>query len=1227
MSNAPRCPRCGSVMVLRRARRGPNAGQEFWGCSRYPACTETRELDAAEPSDSASTTAHEPPLAVTLRPPRLFPVDVHAAARQSGWQCRFFQACALPAVFVETLHMADVDRAVVRAAAQWRLDFPPPRAVNPPGADHTVLSVAESILTRGTVPLCSRVVEKALMLGQCHPPTASELTAALRRLAAAPSCRLRPLQFQSDEERRVFKLLLSWVQTEAPGWSLIPQVNLASLNPQLDKAGRERGDLLLVPADPTHAPILVEVDGAQHSSHGEVDRARDRALEAAGVRVVRVPAAEARAGRGRAIEALRTLLRASAVQLEPETALSTVVRWAKFIHQLQLTLLMAMGGGWLRLGQAWDIAVVLPAALRNDPRAATLVSLATKELQKLLRRIARLYSQPFEVPKLRVRVVDPDTGVGSTAGVLIGPADGDVDSLPAADATFLISDIVFLRDMRVAPHPTPPAELQAPDRKVVRWFLQYIFRKPDFWEGQWETIQRCLRGRDSVVLLPTGGGKSIAFQLAALLLPGRCVVVDPIISLIEDQIDNLAAVGIDRCVGITRELSTEERERALAAFGSGHYLFCYVAPERFQIQSFRDALRTLTTHTPVSLVAIDEAHCVSEWGHDFRTAYLNLGRVAREYCAFNRKPPPLVALTGTASRIVLKDVQRELDIKDFDAVISPKTFDRPELYYGIYQSAAQEKVHRVLGILQSLPSQFGVTPSRFFEAAGPATYAGLVFCPHVGGSLGVGEVAAQLEKELGIQVEVYSGEPPRNVDPESWEVAKRRAAHAFKRNRVGLMACTKAFGMGIDKPNIRYTVHIGLPPSIEAFYQEAGRAGRDRRSAHCAIVLSNDHPRRSQMLLSAATPLEEIERIVQGTRWPDKDDVVHALWFHVRAFRGVDQEVQDVARMLNELGDISRRCQVNVTWRESGWSQGSESGSDARRSPGRERAEKALHRLVVLGVVEDYTVDYASEEFGVQVAGATPEDIAKALGRYARAYQERLGEELERKALTMRRGSLPQYVIEAARLLIRFIYEHVELARRRALSEMLQAASSARTGEDLRRRILVYLEQTEWDELLGAVLTSKRGGVDHLGAILDRLVSPRDASELRAATARALASYPDVPGLLLLRSLAEALCADANPDEALQNAKAALRFGVQYGLASGEVADAWGQAIRRAAAKQGGAELLFGAIMNLPPDSVDWSRDFLRALVPKVPHRLAAAAAWLLLGRLAVRCKELVKRT
>lgn len=1224
MDVAPKCPRCGSRMVLRTARQGPNAGNRFWGCSRYPACKGT--VEASEPQSEsvggASTGSVSPRLPPLGR--RVFPVEVQAGPRRSGQQCCFFQTCALPAAIVETLHMADADRAAVRAAVQWRLDFPMPRDAAAAEPYLSILAVAESLLTRGSTPLCFPGLEQALGPEVAASQDENGLLDALRRVALDPTARLQPLSFQSSEERMVFELVSGWVEEDQLGWSLIPQIGLASLTDALLCAGGERGDLLLAHADPHRLPILVEVDGAHHQSHHERDRDRDRAVESAGVRVLRIPAAEARQGKGPTLDGLRQLVQEARCAFSAETELTRAIRWYKFIHQMQLALLVALRGGWLRTDEAWAIAVLPPTILQKDPRVATLLPLAVSDLVELLARLARVHGQTFSPPGAQVIIVDGEMrknppGALHRAGILIAPADGGADALPiSADARFEISDVCFPRQIRVPPVAVSPLRSSGPPRDDVLWFLRYLFRKQDFWEGQWETIRRGLEGLDSVVLLPTGGGKSIAFQLAALLLPGRCIVVDPIISLIEDQMDNLRAVGIDRCIGITSELSTEERELALKAFSSGHYLFCYVAPERFQIKSFRDALRTLTTHTPVSLIAIDEAHCVSEWGHDFRTAYLNLGRITREYCASQTQIPPLMALTGTASRIVLKDVQRELGITDFDAVISPKSFDRPELRYRVVRCRSDEKHERTLGLLQALPTRFGIAPQRFFQPAGLQTYAGLVFCPHVGGPYGVVEVAERLKQDIGAALGVYSGQAPRNVAGGEWEAEKRRVAHDFKRNRITLMACTKAFGMGIDKPNIRYTVHTGLPPSIEGFYQEAGRAGRDRRPAYCTIVLSNDDLKRSQELLSPATPLERVAARVEQTPWDDADDVVRALWFHVRAFRGVAQEVEDIERMLDQLGEISQAREVNVSWRDPRWA--SEDNPDRG---GRERAEKALHRLVVLGVVADYTVNFASEEFAVRIAGATPEEIADAIGRYAGAYQSRLGEQMRWEALRISANPYRKYVLAVAKRLIHFIYQHVELARRRALSEMLDAAMSARDGEELRRRILNYLEQSEWDELLERVRTSKRGGMDQLAQILEMVVSPNDASALRAAAGRALASYPDVPGFLTLRSVAEAMCPDADPEVVRQNAEAALKFAKAFALDPSDVASGWGSAVTRAATKPGAAELLLHAIVRTQYAD----RQLLRALLPHLPRPLVGEPSWLLLGKLRKTCAELLTET
>jgi ATP-dependent DNA helicase RecQ len=588
---------------------------------------------------------------------------------------------------------------------------------------------------------------------------------------------------------------------------------------------------------------------------------------------------------------------------------------------------------------------------------------------------------------------------------------------------------------------------------------------------------------------------------------------------------------------------------------------------------------------------------VSEWGHDFRTAYLNLGRITRQYCASIGHVPPLIALTGTASKIVLKDIQRELGINGFDAIITPKTFDRPELHYSVFSCHSSEKDGRLIGFLNRLPSDFGVSRSSFFVLAGNRTASGLIFCPYVGTEFGVTEQSKQLTKALGIPVTFYSGSAPRGFDYSLWNQEKQERAKRFKRNEIAVLACTKAYGMGIDKPNIRYTMHIGLPESIESFYQEAGRAGRDRQKAECAIILSDDNPQRTERLLNPGTNLEEINKLMKEINRDDGDDITRALWFHTNAFRGEQAEMEDLKDVVSRISPIDRRKTVHLS-------------APKETEGASQRLEKALHRLLVIGVIEDYTVRYPVD-FDVVLSGASRQEIANAYSVYTGAYSSKLGVDAKEEVLAIVAESHENFIIEVSRLLISFVYTHIELSRRRSLREMLLAVRKALGNEDLRSSILKYLEHSEFDERLDKIIESSQGGIDALDPLLDNLVSPNDAAILRGSVARLLSSYPDNPGLLMLRGLSEALARDGDINVARQDVRASFDFALgKYNLDRHVVGVAFGGIIGVAMGKESEVAL---ALLDEIFSSPEMDRILARELMNWLPSELVnIPAVWLL---------------
>jgi len=1224
-----RCPdpKCNSPMVVRTVRKGPRAGSRFYGCSRYPHCKQTRPIDST--ADGLLVDGQEQVATRTAFSGTVFPRSLVARANSRDHQVRFFEAAALPEDLIKSLDSEKIGEKIKRAFSQWRLDF------SVEGGEFTldqrqgqVVGVLEKILTRGRITLLSPKLEKKLQSLFLKTLNDKPSLSVIEVLALQGYRRKQSLIWlDSEEESLFYKDILPGLLGDNYEQFVLPQIEMSSLlSPDLVSAEYERVDFgIFHPL--LDERIIVEIDGEQHKQHADADAERDRTLQECGYGVVRIQANEIREGSGDGLSLLESKLSAIEEKTSEETSsleenILQFIHAVKLVCQIQITLLQAIQSGFLNLEDvdSWHITGDLDElGLFGKKVSRSILESSVADFCDLVRRLGRLYS-------LRI-------GQAAKCSLLsdhITPNSQSIIHISFSDkhgsdgATFYVRNIYF--PFHIA-HSSFPANamvagsLEEPKKKDLEYFLQYLFRLSSFWEQQYEGIVRTLQGRDTLLLLPTGAGKSLVYQLVSLLLPGRTVVIDPLISLMEDQIDNLAMLGIDRCVSITSQMTDPlDRPRAIALFGQGEYLFAYVAPERFQTSEFRDSLRTLTVHSPIALIVVDETHCVSEWGHDFRTAYLNIGRTSRIYCESNDNVPPLLGLTGTASKAVLKDVQRELQIQQFDAVITPKSFDRPNLKFAIIHSTSQEKMARLTGYLgQKLPSLFGMTNSTLQQTGGEKTHSGLIFCPHIGGEFGIERVSNEIRQQLSIHNDIYSGRPPKDWHRGQYSHHKQRVAKAFKRNRLPLLVCTKAFGMGIDKPNVRYTVHFNIPPSIESFYQEAGRAGRDKKRAYCYVIVSIDDSDRSKKLLHPETRIEDMAEIVSNTPWEENDDVTRNLYFHTKAFRGIAKEEEDVDDILEGLGDLSRKRElvlkvpVNIIARAT--------DPDQTKQTARQMAEKGLHRLLLIGIVSDYMIDYNSNEFTVRLSGADKGQIVRTYEEYVDRYNYDRGRTEAKKASQLVHLPMPKFVRAMLDLLLRFIYEVIELGRRRALGTMVETCTGSKTDKEIRETILRYLTETEYSEHLEEVIANKNAGIERCRNLVVSVRSPNEAAELRGQVSRYLESYPDHPGLLMLRALSEALSGDKNTEIVRENFTASVSFALStYGLNESSVFEfaAWAASFISVHSRDSAKDLVLYLVQTHP------SRHLVRKLIEHLPLTLSGLPAWFLLTKLQRDCQSLI---
>ena len=330
-----------------------------------------------------------------------------------------------------------------------------------------------------------------------------------------------------------------------------------------------------------------------------------------------------------------------------------------------------------------------------------------------------------------------------------------------------------------------------------REVLEQIFGYTDFRPGQLRLIEAVLAGRDAIGVMPTGAGKSLAFQIPARILPGTVLVISPLISLMKDQVDALVRWGFDAAV-LNSTLDFEARRDVLARLRRGELHLLYVAPEGIE-----GSLRSLIAECDISLVVVDEAHCISHWGHEFRPAYRKLAGLKEQLGNI-----PVLALTATATRRVAADIVAQLGMTKPDGFRG--SFFRPNLGITVQKKGEGRNTRRdILGIIRRHPGASGI-----------------VYCLS---RKGVDGLTAWLRQQ-GVRALPYHAGLA--------EEERRKSQDAFARDEIDVIVATVAFGMGIDKSNIRYVVHRDMPKSVEAWYQEMGRAGRDGLPSDCVVMYS-----------------------------------------------------------------------------------------------------------------------------------------------------------------------------------------------------------------------------------------------------------------------------------------------------------------------------------------------------------------------------------------------------
>lgn len=851
------------------------------------------------------------------------------------------------------------------------------------------------------------------------------------------------------------------------------------------------------------ASIVIEIDGSQHKEQNQrnEDRKRGRALNAAKIIVVRIPVhsiADEDEAFITAIERIRAKINDKKIVsylLDDADTEQKLRDEYEAVLRYQITLLELIERGALDFqNPRWSFEVN-----EADKKVARI---AFEDVLLTFENLYKLCNEDFNKPLIIINKRNESIRINNHGSYMKGDSASE-------KCVEIYSDYYPTDYFRVSSAELVNYNISWPinekQNEALHFFLKNLFDFDEFNEGQLPIIANALSLRDTIGILPTGGGKSLCYFLSCILQPAPSFTVCPIISLLMDQEKNLTEFGITRTASISSQNTQSEKYTNITNFGKSKFLLTWISPERFQTEAFREALNKANNLCHFAYAVIDEVHCLSEWGHDFRTSYLTLIQTIRKYSS----QTVLLGLTATASEAVLRDLKIEFGIDNTD-VKATHSLGRPEL--SMYIRKADNKAHK-----------FAVFDKMIRNTDFAATdKIGIVFAStkHSKFEEGCIDLTARINnerKDLSVAT-FHSGLSAQE---------KKLVQDAFMSDSYNVITATKAFGMGINKKNVRYTIHFGMPHSIESFYQEAGRAGRDKNKSDCYIIYNGESVEIQDSvdcLFSANSTSEEIGQ----ARLSLKNDLSTIFYLWLSNNRGINAELEDIVWVIKKYRAAESPENLTLQGR-------TKYDSEKQRRPNQAGIEKALYHLKLLGIVNDWTIAQWEQSgqaiINVNFNNFDCDSVHKNFLNYVKKYNPRFDTDIEKESNKryfdiIQEYNPKYYIVAHSKALITWIYEHVGYARRRAINNMRELCEAYQSDSDsavFKQRIEDYLKIDIKSGLLDTIAQhpeqwrlwfdafAETSFVDAETVLLPLSISGLNA--LRMLVARYIESYADNTGL------------------------------------------------------------------------------------------------------------------